>query len=367
VSDAAFDVAPFREHGFVTTPALFDERTLDVVQREIERVWHEEIDRAARSGDAARTGFVRARPELQRLHMRSDALSAFCRAPVLARLALAVTGARDVDRLYNQAYAKGVGRDGRAHIPWHQDGWYAETDKPAFNCWIAITRTTAANGTLRYVAPPVGEALLEHRWDRELEFYRCDVDESAARDVELERGQAFVFSGRVPHASGLNDTALARVAYSISFAEAGVRLAKNGEPFGDRIPVARAGRPVGDWMLEHARGDVRAAPAARALLDELAARVPDGAAQVERRFARFRELVQLDALDRADRELGALLALGPEDVEVMGDLKRARTRIDQLMDEYARADTASKRLLLERMLELEPGNDFAARELARRS
>jgi hypothetical protein len=55
---------------------------------------------------------------------------------------------------------------------------------------------------------------------------------------------------------------------------------------------------------------------------------------------------------------------------VLGDRLRARARVDQLMRELSRIrgrDASSERLLLERVLELEPGHDLARAELSRLS
>jgi hypothetical protein len=357
------DVSAFHERGYLVTPPLFTGGTLDAVQHEIERVWRLEQDKAR--ADPRRLAFARARPEMPRLHLRSPVLSAFCRSRPLADLAAALAGP-DVDLFYNQAYAKAPGADPRTAIPWHQDGFYAETDRLTYNCWIAVTRVTEESGTLRFSARPANAGLLPHEWDESLQFYRCNVDERQAAPVVAERGQAFVYATDVPHSSTVNASDAARIAYSVGFAVAGVRLRANGEAFGDRVPVVRAGRPVADWMAEHARDDPAAQDVAAGLLHEIAARVPDGEPLARERFARYRELLVAGEPDQADVALGQLLALVEPDVEVLGDLKRARARVDQLFEEVERVrgrDPAAARHLLERVLELDADNARAKRQL----
>jgi hypothetical protein len=362
------DVAGFHERGYLVTPPLFPVSTLDAVQREIERIWREEQDKAR--ADPRRLAFARARPELPRLHLRSPVLSAFCRSRALAAIAVAIAGS-NVDLFYNQAYAKAPGADPRTAVPWHQDAFYAETDRLTYNCWIAVTRATLDSGTLRFAPRPATPALLHHEWDESLQFYRCDVDERLATPVVLERGQAFVYATGVPHASGVNASGGVRIAYSVGFAVAGVRLRANGEAFGDRVAVVRAGRPVADWMAEHARGDSAAREVAEGVLRDIAQRLPDGdgEALVRDRFSRCVALLDAGLADRWDDEVGQLLALVEPDVEVLGDLKRARARVDQLLQEYERVrgrDPVAARHLLERVLELDADNAFAKGQLQER-
>jgi hypothetical protein len=253
---------------------------------------------------------------------------------------------------------KAPDRAGVSEIPWHQDAYYAVIDAPAYNCWVAITRTTVENGTIVRAEVPPGEALLPHVWDPRLLFFRCEIDERSAVPVVLEPGQAFVYHGRVPHRSGRNVSGELRVA--------------NGEPFGDRVPILREGER-GDALLagyatgdrggvDHAGHDGGEAPTPGArLVAELEARTPARAGEVRALLARYRE-------ERDDALLGRALAILPEDEEVRGDKVRARTRPEQLLDEYRilRADDPrSARLLLDRVLELDPSNVIASAELAR--
>jgi ectoine hydroxylase-related dioxygenase (phytanoyl-CoA dioxygenase family) len=205
----------FEDRGFFITEPLFDEQTLRAVRGEIERLW--QVRLRGRSRDDV---FPHVRPELQRLHLESDVLAAFCRSDPFVDVARALLGP-DADLVWNQAYAKALDdRSGVTAIPWHQDAYYGELDARSYNCWVAITRTTVENGTVFRAPVPMGNVLLPHVWDKELLFFRCDVDERDSVPVVLEPGQAFVFQPRVPHRSGRNLSGEVRIAYSVAFADA---------------------------------------------------------------------------------------------------------------------------------------------------
>lgn len=352
------------EQGFFVTEPLFDEPTLREVRAEIERLWDEQRRRAP--GSSRKDLFTQLRPELQRLHRSSDVLAAFCRHEAFTELARVLLG-DDADLFWNQSYVKAPDPHGLTAIPWHQDAYYATIDARAYNCWVAVTRTTVANGTVLRAPLPAGGTLLPHRWDEALLFFACDIDERQAVPIVLEPGQVFVYDGRLPHRSGRNVSDELRIAYSVAFTRAGARLCANGEAFGDRVPILRGGLRADVMLREHlaaARDDAH--PGAR-LLAEIAARVPDRAGSLATLLSTYHGAVQAGASVRAEAILGQLLALVPDDEEVLGDNLRARTRTEQLLDEYHRAratDRRSARLLLQRILELEPGHAIATAELA---
>ena len=349
----------FEERGFFITEPLFDDTLLRDVRREIERAW--DLRRRRAESASHDDVFAQVRPELQRLHHPSDALAAFCRHGAFVEVARALLGP-DADLLGNQAYVKAPDRAGVTAIPWHQDAYYAEIDARAYNCWVAVTRTTVENGTVVRAEVPPGGALLPHFWDRKLLFFRCEVDERRAVPVVLEPGQAFVYHGRVPHRSGVNVSAEVRIAYSVAFTTGAARLSANGEAFGDRVPLLRGGERADVLVAEYltATSPAPAHPGAR-VIEEIETRAPA-------KVAELRDLLRRYQVERSEALLGRALALLPDDEEVRGDKVRARTRTEQLFDELCMVrgvDPRGARLLLLRILELEPGNAMASAELAR--
>jgi ectoine hydroxylase-related dioxygenase (phytanoyl-CoA dioxygenase family) len=347
----------FAEHGFLITPPLFDDTALAAVCGEIERLWQQRAGRGP-----AKDHFAVVRPELPRLHHESPTLAAFCRHPAFCDLARTLIGP-DADVMWNQSYVKAPDRGaGLTAIPWHQDGYYAEIDSPAYNCWVAITPMTVENGTVSRAAVPAETSLLPHVWDDKLLFYRCEVDEELAEPVVLEPGQAFVYHGRIPHKSGPNLSRAARIAYGVSFTSASARLKTNGQPFGDRVPLLRGGESAFDQLAAYA---VDASPAPEhggaRIVDEIEARAPEKARELHALLTRYRTERSAALLDRA-------LGLLPDDPEVHGDRAGARARTDQLWTELRTiqgADPGGAQVLLRRILELDPRDRRAAEELER--
>lgn len=354
----------FLREGWLVTPRLFTEAELETARDAVLSAWRHEVDRLAGSPSVAsgRLAFARQRPELQRLHTRSETLAALCLDDRLVDLAMALLGP-DVDLTWNQAYPKAPSGDPRTAVPWHQDGYYAELDGPSLNCWLALTDTHVANGGLHRA--PVESRTLPHRWDDVTLFYRCEVNEGRASPVELVAGQAFIFGPLVPHRSGTNRSQTPRVGYSISFAHADARLAANGESFGDGVPAARGGERVLDRLVRHAQTG-----APDAFLDGALARVR---ARLDPHLEGFDAALDeaLAAVRRGDPRargrLVGILGASRDAPEVLGDLARARGRADQLALELGRSDAeppSVRRALAERLLELAPGHDLARRVLA---
>lgn len=239
-----------KDAGYFITAPLFDTATLDGVQREFDRLWQEDIAHAEQNGTAKDVEFVRLRPFLPFLERRSPTCVAFCKHPQLVNLARQIIGSDDLDVSWNQAIIKPPGK-GKA-FAWHQDAYYAvsgkhaegvnrdEYLKPGWNItfWIAITRTTVANGTLWVVPGLHKQGLLPHVWSEELRENQCQFDNSGKIPAELARGQTLVFTSLTPHGSGPNVSDEVRMAYQIGYARTG--LLKNDY----QIPALRAGKPV---------------------------------------------------------------------------------------------------------------------------
>jgi ectoine hydroxylase-related dioxygenase (phytanoyl-CoA dioxygenase family) len=353
--------AQLAAEGYFILDPRFEPRTLDVVRGELERLWQTRARAAAaRGGDRSVIDWTRLRPELPRLHRESAALAEFVRHPAFVALARALIGG-DADVLWNQAHVKAPGGDERTRIPWHQDGHYVQLDRPvSYSCWVALTAATVDNGALFGARPAPGRPIFAHRWDSDLEYFRCDVDEADAFPLPLDAGQVIVFDTRWAHSSRPNFSAAPRLAYSISFTGAGARLIKTGEAFGDQLPLLRDGAAIDEVMADRAR--------ARGVLDELDARMPARRDATARAFERYAAAASADPRGaEAARLLSALLAIAPDDELVNGDLLRARVNVEQIVREAEsladRGDRAGARLLLGRALELEPGHLAARRAM----
>jgi len=351
--------AHFRDKGWARGIVAFDGETLAPIRAEIEAIWSEH-----RAG--SRDAFATHRPELPRMHRVSPTFGAFVRHPVLVALAARIIGP-DVDMLWNQAHCKAPGGNPLGRYPWHQDGFYAPVEPAGgYSCWIALTPTRAENGALAGVTRSDDRRLRPHTWNPQLGYYVCEVADDEAEILEMEPGDFVLFDNLWPHASGLNTTAEPRIGYSISYGHAGTRLIATGETYGDRVPVLREGRPMESVMEELAR-DPSAPGPGRRILDELRQRMPEIADLLASRFASYREAVLGGDAALAERALTELLCSAPDEAIVLGDLLRSRGIPDEVRRELrdlGDRDPTARRLLLGRLVELDPGDEEARRELA---
>lgn len=243
--------AQFRDDGFFVTDVLFDTATLDGVQAEFQRMWDEDVASAQRGGDRRAAELQAVRGFFAHLEKRSPTCAAFCRHPQLVALTGQMLGP-DVDMNWDQAIAKAPSKG--LPFAWHQDAYYAyaspdylppEVDRKKYftndwsvTCWVAITRTTIANGTMWAATGMHRHGMLPHVWNADMRDWNCQFDDSGKVAVELRRGQVLVFAHLLPHYSGANVSHEVRMAYQIGYSIPGIMFNEH------QMPVLRGGQPV---------------------------------------------------------------------------------------------------------------------------
>ncbi|MFN8641280.1 MAG: phytanoyl-CoA dioxygenase family protein [Candidatus Binatia bacterium] len=355
----------YRRDGYFVTPPVFAEAELAPVRAAILRAWTGRQRERSREEEAR---WDRLRPELPRLHRVDDAAAAFCRSPVFAAIAAALIGP-DADVMWNQAHIKAPDEAGLTRFPWHQDGAYAEMEHPdTYSCWTALTRCDARNGAA-IMAPGSQAELRPHAWDDALKYLACALP-PVTRQLELAVGQVVVFGARTAHASPPNRGDEPRVGYSLSFSLPEARLLPSRTPFGDQLPLLRGGHLIDAVMRDGALGaDAAAGAAAARVLDAMRRRLPGQVGLIDAAWRAYREAAAAGDAARSARALGRLFAIGEDDVNINGDLIRARTDAEAIVREYAHLGAeitpAQRRQLLLRALELDPGHAAARAELDR--
>ncbi|MDP7192114.1 MAG: phytanoyl-CoA dioxygenase family protein [Arenicellales bacterium] len=112
---------------------------------------------------------------------------------------------------------------GRA-VPWHQDGQYWPI-RPLRTCtaWVAIDRTTRANGALRYIPGSHKAGIYSHRTDNSPDLTLHQViddprfEEDKARYAELEPGQISLHDVHLLHGSAANQSGDRRAGFAIRY------------------------------------------------------------------------------------------------------------------------------------------------------
>lgn len=366
----AFPVTPdqrraFDEDGYFVTAPAFTEAELAPVREAIAAAWVVRQKERTRSEEAR---WDRIRPELPRLHRTSDAAAEFCRSPVFAAITAACIGP-DADMMWNQAHVKGVDEAGLTRFPWHQDGAYAQMEHPdTVSCWVAFTRCDARNGAMM-MSPGSHETLVPHAWDDELKYLARPAPE-AVHQLEMDVGQIVVFRAATAHCSPPNRGDAPRFGYSLSFSLPAQRLLPSRMLFGDQVPVIRGGRSIDDVMRDFVRG-VEGPPRTHgnAVIETMRERLPRQGKTIAAALRTYRDAVTAGDIAASRRALSALFALDEADVNVNGDLVRARNDPDAIVREYATLGSdvtrEQRRLLLARALELDPDHAGARAEMAR--
>lgn len=143
--------------------------------------------------------------------------------------------------LWNSAFW--IKRPGDPRVPWHQDLHYWPMDPPLnFSVWLAITEATVDNGAL-FVLPgshlevlPVVEAGEDDLFAKMTD--PATFDAGKARPLVMRPGEAIIFSDRLLHRSGLNNTTDDRIGLVGRYTLPVVQL------FQDRVPLFPAHRSI---------------------------------------------------------------------------------------------------------------------------
>ncbi len=109
-------------------------------------------------------------------------------------------------------------------VPWHQDAQYWPI-RPLRTCtvWVAIDRTTQANGALRYIPGSHKAGIYSHRTDNSPDLTLHQViddpkfEEDKARYAELEPGQISLHDVHLLHGSDANPSGERRAGFAIRY------------------------------------------------------------------------------------------------------------------------------------------------------
>jgi ectoine hydroxylase-related dioxygenase (phytanoyl-CoA dioxygenase family) len=232
----------FQEVGFFVLEEVFTRAEMDELAEHIEAYQqrHEEAIRGkggtegiSRVGEISFTAF---------LAEQDENIRAFVKRPEFVAISTQLLGP-DVDLYWNQSVFKGP--DGKAQFPWHQDDGYTPVEpSPYLTLWLAINDATPENGCISVLPGSNKRGLIPHRPSPiGLVCHELD-DPDQGVPVPVRAGSIAAFQSLTMHKSGTNRSNGIRKAYVIQYSVAGLRNAKTGEVFEDKIPVARNGQAV---------------------------------------------------------------------------------------------------------------------------
>jgi len=157
------------------------------------------------------------------LHDKDPTFARFSRRPLFSRLAQAV-GFRDPILIQSMYIFKGSGGGGR--VAWHQDATFLHSDPvTVVGIWVALDHAHRGNGCL-HVIPGGHQGPLRRRMVRDkndqtrfIEMNDEPFELGLAIPLEVSRGSVVLLHGLLPHFSEVNESSMAREAYTLHIIE----------------------------------------------------------------------------------------------------------------------------------------------------
>ena len=212
----------FEETGFIKIQGALDQRTLDAVELELDRLeacagkdWHDDADGLVRISRADTITFN------SQLVAKSPLLRSFSRSAVFRNICHDLIA--DAARLYwdQSVYKKSSNPQ---EFPWHQDNGYTFVEPQQYvTCWVPLVDVDEQNGC-PWVIPALHRLGTLHHWPTEF-GYKCIETHAGAIAVPARRGDIVVFSSLTPHRTGPNLRAgTVRKAYILQYITDGAQV-----------------------------------------------------------------------------------------------------------------------------------------------
>jgi hypothetical protein len=229
----ADDVESFRTNGYLLPgKQLFSPEKLD----QLETIFNEHL---ADKGD-------KLSDELDTPHFRDPRLLNFLLSDEALDLVEPLVGP-DI-ALWTSHFISKDPFTGRA-TPWHEDSAFWNGRLSAYDhivtVWLALGPSNRTNGCMRVIPGTHSNGFSEYKpTDMKVQTFHAEiieVDEDAAVDFELERGEFSLHDGRIIHGAKANTSPIRRTGYTMRYFPASVKV----------LPVeANAG-----WKIWLARGE----------------------------------------------------------------------------------------------------------------
>jgi ectoine hydroxylase-related dioxygenase (phytanoyl-CoA dioxygenase family) len=235
--------AQFQSQGYLIVPGFFDEREVDALQKEVERLKREgKLHNVATDGDGTTHSATKANLQLCPMSPHSELFKALPFSPKVRRAVSELIGdpvVLHLDQVFLKPGRHGVGTN------WHQDNAYFNISDPLKGTamWTAVHDASLDNGTLR-VIPGSHLSKLEHSRDPDSDHHiRCYPSEENAVPAIMKAGGVIFFAYGVAHATGANNTDRDRAGAAYHFLN------------GNAIPQSYFGTETGDMKHPSLTGD----------------------------------------------------------------------------------------------------------------
>lgn len=156
---------------------------------------------------------------------------AYMRHPIVEHICRRVYGQAAKVACYRAMFMNKPAREG-THLVWHQDRWTNLDRDPLITIWTALDPATKANGCVQVIPglhrklinPEHGSGFLTEEQTQDLLRRHEPVY------MELAAGEAMLLHNHLPHSSDVNNTDIARRAFSVCYMDAAT-VANNGETY----------------------------------------------------------------------------------------------------------------------------------------
>ena len=244
------DLLQFDKLGYFVTDVVLERDRLVEVRQEFDRLYHEGIEEAKKSGNLAVVKAAEERRSYGQVHKKSEIVADFVKSDIYLEACQKLIGA-DADLYWNQA-AVNPPKLGKT-FSWHQDSGYTETiPLPYITCWTAVSDSNLDNGCIWIRPKSHQHGVFPHQQVAEndevydgLTARTNQVELEPAIPVEMKAGQVAIFSSLLLHMSGPNKTSNHyRHGFVPQYHVPDVILKKNNQSIGDQFPVLRANQKV---------------------------------------------------------------------------------------------------------------------------
>lgn len=129
---------------------------------------------------------------------------------------------------YRAMFMNKPAREG-TYLVWHQDRWTSLDRDPLITVWTALDPATVANGCIwitpgrhhQLINPEQSSGFLTDAQAAQL------IRETEPIPLEMEAGESVLLHNHLPHSSGINETDIARRAFSVCYMDAATVSTEN--------------------------------------------------------------------------------------------------------------------------------------------
>lgn len=236
----------FYRSGYLKLGSALEPEELSALQARIDDIMLGRVDNSklymqldkggdySKWGDSAIGGLGKTLEYRKIQNLEHDALFlAFMRKPLFREICERVYGAH-LDFTCLRAMFMNKPAHKGTHLPWHQDGgtgWGLDRD-PVVTVWTALDPATRANGCVKIVPGSHHLGLLSQRGhviDQDLEKEICTPEKVVY--LEVEAGECVLLHNFLLHASGVNESDIARRAFSVCYMDGRTRHTGKDEAY----------------------------------------------------------------------------------------------------------------------------------------